>query len=125
VTWPLFDGLATHYKVRAAEAEESVKVADLQDIEQSIALDIVKAHADAESSYQNLQISEDLLRFALAAVESSQRRYRTGAADIVELLSTQTALEEARSQRVQSLAEWRSARLTLLATAGLLDRRTL
>jgi outer membrane protein len=42
--------------------------------------------------------------------------------DILEFLSTQSALSDAQQERIRSLAEWRSARLRLLAAAGMLGR---
>jgi outer membrane protein len=39
----------------------------------------------------------------------------------VELLNAQAALADARTERTRSLAEWHSARLRLLAAAGVLD----
>jgi outer membrane protein len=125
VTVPLFDGFATHYKIRGAEELARSKEAELQDTEQQTLMQVVKAHADAESSFRNLQVSEDLVQTAQASLESAQRRYRNGAADILELLTTQAALADARSERVRCLAEWRTARLTLLTSAGLLNRVSL
>jgi outer membrane protein len=122
VNLPLFDGFATRSRVRGAEATVKVKEAELQDTEQAILMDIVKAYADVQSSLRNLTASEDLLHTAEASLESSQRRYRNGAADILELLNTQAALVDARSERTRTLAEWRAARLVLLARAGLLNR---
>jgi outer membrane protein len=122
ITVPLFDGFATHYKVRGAEDLAKTREAEAQDTQQQTLMEVVKAYADAESSLRNLSVSEDLFQAARAALESSQRRYSGGATDILELLATQAALADARSQRVQCLAEWRAARLTLLNSAGLLNR---
>lgn len=83
---------------------------------------MVKAHADAVSSLDNLAASEELIEAARASVESSRKRYDKGAADILELLSTQAALADARQERIRCLAEWQAARLKLLASAGILGR---
>jgi outer membrane protein len=122
VTVPLFDGFATHYRVRGAEQLAKSKEAELQDIEQQTLMGIVRAHADAESSLANLRVSEDLMQAAQASAESSERRYNSGVADILELLSTQVALADAKGERARCLAEWRTARLTLLSSAGVLNR---
>jgi len=125
VTVPLFDGFATHYNVEDARATVRVKEAELQDTEQATLMAVVEAYADAQSSLRNLSASEDLLAAAQAAFESSQRRYNQGIADIVELLNAQTALADAKGERIRCLAEWRSARLNLLASAGVLNRADL
>jgi outer membrane protein len=110
----------TKFKVRKQPSKE--KEDELQDTELATLMGVVKGEADAESSLRNLRASEDLLRAARASFDSSQRRYTHGVADIVEVLSTQTALADARAQRERCLAEWRSARLQLLASAGVLNR---
>jgi outer membrane protein len=125
VTVPLFDGFATHYKVRGAEATVREKEAELQDTQQETLTEIVRAHADAQSSLRNLQASQELMQAAQQSLESSQRRYSSGATSILELLTTQAALADARSERVRCLAEWRTARLVLLASAGVLSEASL
>lgn len=125
VSVPLFDGFLSHYRVQEAQAEAKVKQAELQDTEQATLMGVVQAYADAQSSLRDLSVSEDLLKAAEAAFRSSQRRYNQGAAGIVELLSTQAALADAQDERTACVAEWRSARLSLLASAGELNRAAL
>ncbi|WP_275584259.1 hypothetical protein [Candidatus Nitrotoga arctica] len=55
-------------------------------------------------------------------MSTSQRKYGKGAADILEILNTQTALSDAQQERIRSLAEWRSARLWLLSNVGMMGR---
>ena len=118
VTLPLFDGFSSTYKVRGAQAQVEQKEAALADTEHQIAMEVIKAWADATSSLQNLDASASLLEAAKNSLAVSQRRYGKGAADIVELLNAQAALSDARQERIRCLAEWRSARLRLLASSG-------
>lgn len=122
---PLFEGFARTYKVRGAQAQSEQSEAQLQDTELQILLEVVKAHADAQSSFENLQASQQLLSAAEAAVQSSQKRYDKGAADILELLSTQSALADAQQERVRCVYDWRSSRLRLMSSAGLLGKEGL
>ena len=92
------------------------------DTKQQVLMEVVKAHADASSSLSNLQASEDLLNAAKNSLAASQRRYEKGVADILELLTTQNALSDAQLERIRCQAEWRSARLRLLATTGIIGR---
>lgn len=119
---PIFDGFSSTYKLRGAQAQVEQKKATLAEMEQHIAMEIIKAHADATSTLQNLESSAILLKAAQSALEVSQRKYNKGAADITEILSTQSALADARQERVRCLAEWHSARLRLLASAGQMGR---
>lgn len=119
---PLFEGFVRTYKIRGAEAQAEQSEAQLQDTQHQILMEVVKAHADAVSSLDNLRASRDLLDAAQSAVTSSQLRYSKGAADILELLSTQAALAEAQHERIRDVSDWRSARLRLMASAGVLGR---
>jgi outer membrane protein len=121
VTIPLFDGFLNRYKVHEAEATVGLKEAALIDTERTTLTEIVKAYSDAITAVANVRDSQTLVEVAQAAQESSKRRYESGAADIIELLTAQHALADARQERVRSLADWRSARLRLLATSGLLS----
>jgi outer membrane protein len=122
---PLFEGLARTYKVRGVQAQSEQSEAQLQDTELQVLMEVVKAHADAQSSLANLHVSQQLLSATEAAVQSSQKRYDKGVADILELLSTQSALADAQQERVRCLSDWRSARLRLLSGAGVLGREGL
>ncbi len=124
ISFPLFDGFSRTYKIRGAEAQAEQNEARLKDTEENILMELVKAHADATASLLNLQASEKLLKAAQESLLSAQRRYERGAADIPEILQTQTALADAQQERIRTLAEWRSARLRLLASVGIMGRST-
>lgn len=125
VNIPLFDGFGRTYKVRGAQATVEQREAELQDAEQQILTEVVKTHADALSALGNLRSSLALITAAQAATASVQRKFVRGAADILEILSTQSAQSDAQQERIRCLAEWRSARLRLLAAVGVLGREGL
>jgi outer membrane protein len=118
---PLFEGFARTYKIREAQSLLEQAQAQLENIRYQTVGDIIKAHADATSSFENLKYSESLLTAALSAVESTKRRYDKSAGDILELLNAQSGLADAEQERIRCLADWRSARLRLISTAGKLS----
>jgi outer membrane protein len=119
---PIFDGFSNTYKIRGAQAQVEQKEAALADTENRIALELIKAYFDATYALQNLDASANLLKAAQEALFVSQRRYDKGAADITEILNTQSTLSEGQRERIRSIAEWHSARLRLLANAGQMGR---
>ena len=125
INLPIFEGFGRTYKVRSAQAQAELSEAQLQETINQILTDVIKAHADAITSLGTLKASELLLASAKEAVESSRRRYEKGAADILELLNTESALSDAQQERVRAVAEYISARLRLLANAGVLGRRAI
>lgn len=122
---PLFEGFARVYKVGGAQAQAEQQEATLVDTEHQVLMEVVKAHADAMASLANLDASKKLLVAAQAAMSSVQHKFDKGAADLLEILSTQTALSDAQQERIRCVAEWRSARLRLMATSGILSRQSL
>jgi outer membrane protein len=119
---PLFDGFARHYKVRGAQAQAEQKEAEAQEVRQQTLMDLVRTHAEAGTALANLAASQAWLDAAQEALASVRRKFGLGAADILEMLATQSALLEAQQERIRCQAEWRSARLRLLASAGILGR---
>ena len=115
---PLFDGFGRTYKVRGAQAQIDIKEAELREVQNQVLGEVAKAHADAAAALRNLSSSRRLLDAAQAALMNVQRKYDQGVSDILEMLNVQVALADAGQERVRALAEWRSARLRLLANAG-------
>jgi outer membrane protein len=119
---PVFEGFGKTYKVRGAQALAEQRSAELQESEGQVLMEVVKAHAEALAALDNLDASQDLQRWAEDAAASVQRRYDRGVSDILEMISAQTSLADSRQERIRCLAEWQSARLRLLASAGALGR---
>lgn len=122
LTIPFFEGFSRTYRIRGAQAQVEQAHARLLDTQQQILRDVLKAHADAETTADNLDVSARLLAAAEAALASARNRYALGAGDILELLSAQAALSDARQERVRTQAEWEAARLRLFASAGVMGR---
>ena len=125
VNIPIFSGFATTYQIREAQAEVDVQTAALDKARQQVALQVWQSYQALKASTQALQTSADLERTATVAWESAQRRYTTGAGNILELLNTQTVLAQARQRRVTALTEWHYERLALAASLGQLGSSNL
>ena len=81
-------------------------------------------------SYYALQTAEarvatadDLLASAQQSVEVAAGRYREGVGSIIDLLTAQTALANARAQQVQSRWQWYTSLAQLARDAGVLGVR--
>jgi outer membrane protein len=119
---PLFNGFSSVYKVRGAEARAEEAQAQLEDTQHQTLMEVIKAYADTASARQNLQASDDLLQAASSSLEVSKRRYDKRAANLLEMLNAQSELANAQEEKIRCVAEWRSARLRLMASAGQLGR---
>lgn len=115
---PIFEGFARTYKIRGADALVEQRAAELLDVEHRVAMEVVQAYSDAAAALKNLEASDTLLRSAQSSLASSQRKYEKGAADVLEILSTQKALADAQQERIRCISEWRSASLRVVSAAG-------
>jgi outer membrane protein len=122
LTIPLFDGFARTYKVRGAQASLAQKQAELFDIEQQVLLDVIKTHAEASTSLDNLSAAQQYLQYAQQTLDSVQRKFTRGAADMPAILNAQMELANAQQEHIRCLTDWRSAKLRLFASAGMLER---
>jgi outer membrane protein len=115
---PLFSGFGTAYQVRQAQAQVDQQSVALDKARQQVALQVWTNYQSLQTDTQNLTNSAQLQTVATQAWESAQRRYRSGIGTILELLGTQTALAQARQQRVEALTAWRYDRLALASALG-------
>lgn len=118
---PLFTGFENTYRVRAAEAQQEARAAQRDRIRNQVALDVWKAYHSLNTATEALQTTRDLV----ASAEQSERvalgRYKAGVGSVLDLLSAQTALAQARVQRIQAELDWKVYRAALAQSMGALD----
>jgi len=122
---PIFSGFSTTYNVRAAEARTDVQAARVDNVRLQVALDVWEAYQSLTTATQTIRTSADLL----ASAEHSERvalgRYKAGIGNILDVLNAQSALANARLQRIQAMLDWQVSRATLARAVGALDSRLL
>jgi len=121
VNIPLFEGFERHYQINQAQAQAERQLDALDDAQRQVALDVWSSYYALTTATQNIADSSNLLGIAQRAWEASLYRYNSGVASILELISTQAALANAKQRRVQALADWNNARVNLASKLGRLD----
>lgn len=117
---PLFTGLSHHEDVRAAEAEARGSRAQLDGVEQTLVLEVWTAYNNLTTAERRLLASDELLRSATESHDVAAGRYQSGVGGILDLLATQSALENARATQVQARADWYLALAQLAHDTGTL-----
>jgi len=115
---PIFTGFTTTYQVKQAEAQVDQQAVALDKARQQVALQVWTSYQTLQSDSENLAVSAHLETVANQAWDSAQRRYQSGIGTILELITTQTSLAQARQGRVEALTTWRYDRLALGAALG-------
>jgi len=121
LTVPIFEGFARESLVRAAETDVKQRENDLAEKTLEVSTDVWSNYHSFKSQAQYLVVTQELLATALKSYNIAQGRYKAGVGSIVELLNAQTALANARQQRVKSMADYRSLAIRFAASLGRLD----
>jgi len=115
---PLFDGFARRYQIEQAKAQTEYQQSALIVAQRRVAREVWSSYQSLHEYNENLSDSKALLDSAEQAFEAARQRYTGGAGNMLELLSAQAALANARFQRIQALAHWYTAQLQLAASLG-------
>ena len=117
---PIFNGHLFGSLRTQAKEEYRAQQQSLRDLEDRVARDVRTAWLNANSAFQRLAVTEELLREATLADDLAASRYRMGLSSIVEL--TQAELNMTQAQIVEASAKYDyQARISeLLYQQGLL-----
>ncbi len=118
---PLFSGYKTTYQIRAAEAQVDSRIADRDRLNSQIALDVWKAYQSMLTNSQALRSADDLVATATQSAKMISGRYKAGVGNILDTLTAQSSLANARQQRVSAFYNFLFSRFALAQAIGELD----
>ena len=106
ISFPLFTGFANTFDLRKAREDAGVAEAQADLLEQQVTLQVWQSYYALKTATQLVKTSRDLL----ASAEQSERvalgRYEEGVGTIIDLLTAQAALANARAEDIQARSGW-------------------
>jgi outer membrane protein len=120
---PLFNGLSRQYDVAAARAQADATAALADQTRQNVITQVFVSYYALQTAEQRVATADDLLASATQSAEVAAGRYREGVGAILELLTAQNVLANARAQQVQSRWQWYTSLVQLARDAGVLGVR--
>src|SRR3954468_9189696 len=117
---PIFNGFSHQYDVAAARAQADAISALADQTRQQVVTQVFVSYYALQTAEQRVSTADDLLASAQQSVQVAAGRYREGVGSIIDLLTAQTALANARAQQVQSRWQWSTALAQLSRDAGVL-----
>ena len=119
--WPLFSGFSSEYDIAQSKADAETARAKLAGLEQAVALQVWTSYYGLKTAEQRLRMTADLLQSASQSHDVAQGRYTAGVGTILDVLSAQSALEQARALRAQAVSDWYISLAQLAHDTGALD----
>lgn len=120
---PIFDGFARQYDVGAAQARADAVSALADQTRQNVITQVFVSYYALQTAEQRVTTSDALLASAQQSAQVAAGRYREGVGSILDLLTAQSALANARAQNVQSRWQWYTALAQLARDTGVLTVR--
>jgi outer membrane protein len=120
---PVFNGFSHQYDVAAARAQADAATAFAEQTRQQVITQVFVSYYVLQTAEQRVATADDLLVSAQQSVQVAAGRYREGVGSIIDLLTAQTALANARAQQVQSRWQWYTSLAQLARDAGVLGVR--
>ncbi|MDQ6831395.1 MAG: TolC family protein [Gemmatimonadota bacterium] len=123
VQLPLFNGFARQYQVAAAQSQVQATAARANLLRTQIANQVFSSYYSLRTATLRAHTADVLLASATQSESVAQGRYRAGVGTILDLLTAQAALANARSQQAQTRWTWARALAQLAHDVGVLGTR--
>jgi outer membrane protein len=120
---PLFAGFSRVYDQEQAEALSDAARARAGALSQQVVFEVFSSYHALQTAARRVRTTDDLIASAEQSSEVALGRYRAGVGSVLDLLSAQSALADARAQQVLARLEWNTSLAQLARDAGVLDER--
>jgi TolC family type I secretion outer membrane protein len=121
LSFPLFSGFANQAATRQAQAAVDVAQATDEQLIQAVQLEVWQAYQNMRTAVSNLDTAGLQLKSSQQAADVTQARYKNGLDSILDVLSAQATLANARVQQVQARLNWFAALAAMGHAMGGLD----
>ncbi len=122
LSFPVFTGFARRNAIRAAQALTDAARAEEAATRVEVANQVYTSYSSLQVESARVRAAAQLLASAVASEQVARGRYTEGVGTLIDLLTAQTALANARAQSAQSRWLWQTALVQLAHDVGVLDR---
>ena len=125
VTFPLFAGFYYTNGIRKAKADLETARAKMLQSELVVIQNVTTSHMGVKTAADNLKFTEEYLKAAELEFDIELKSYKAGTATILNVLSAQSSLADARSKKAGAEFQWFSSLAALAYATGSLCFDTL
>jgi outer membrane protein TolC len=116
--WNLFDGFDRELSIVQREAELDLAEANAGDAQREVQAELTTRLAELDAARTRIEITQTSVAAAAEDLRVQQQRYRLGASTIVDLLTSQEALNQAEVDVVNARFDYLRAKAQLEALIG-------
>jgi outer membrane protein TolC len=120
---PIFAGFTRIYDQHEAVALADAAQARANRLGQQVVFQVFSSYHSLQTAVRRVATTRDLIASADQSSEVALARYRAGVGSVLDLLSAQSALADARAQQVLARLEWNTSLAQLAHDAGVLDTK--
>jgi len=121
IKWDLFTGFRHLNDVRKAQADRETARAELKTLEIDTIAEVWRAYYEFQSSLSKYEYAQSLIAASKESYSANIESYRQGLSTIVELLTSQRDLANARYTLIQSKSELLTAYAAVAYSIGRVD----
>ncbi len=118
LSWTIFNGFAREQQQTAAVVQRDIATARAEDTRRQVNAALTQQLAAAATAFEQIDIARANVAAATEDLRVQNERYRVGAATILDLLTSQTALTQAEVNLVQTRFNYLIARAQVEAVVG-------
>jgi outer membrane protein len=103
--WTLFDGAQREYQIAQSEAEKKSAQAGIDALRDQIANEVWSAYSDMKTALRQQQAAAALLTASDQSYEAARKSYGYGLRNLLDVVSAQRTLAQARSEDISARTE--------------------
>lgn len=106
ITFPIFAGFYYQNGIRKARADLETARAQMLQTELGVIQNVATSHMGVKTAADNLKYTEEYLKAAELEFDIELKSYKAGTATILNVLSAQSSLADARSKKAGAQFQW-------------------
>jgi outer membrane protein TolC len=118
LSWPVFDGGRRNGRIEEGKAQAREVDAQLRDLRERAASEVRSALLDLASAREQLDAARERVTLAEQEVGQARDRFRAGVAGNADVFTSSLTLNSSRSDFVNALAAYQTARVELARAQG-------
>ncbi len=121
ISLEIFNGFRTKANINSAKAGLISAEAELEQTKRQVILEVKKAILNLQKAYENIEVTNENLISAEEDYRLASERYKIGAGTLLEQITAESSLTQAKANRIQALYDYKYTLAALDLAVGKLS----